>query len=108
MFNIHELPAVVSDSALGGDSPVTVSSLPACCWDPSVAVTSWGTQNTPKDAPMAAPCPHPSPVWLASSSSARVRGRWLLIDVSFLCSLMKGSSDTKLIKTSRGGPRACL
>lgn len=57
---------------------------------------------------MAAPRLHPSPVWLVSSSPARVRGRWLLIDVSFLCSLMKGSGDTELIKTSRGGPRACL
>lgn len=57
---------------------------------------------------MAAPRLHPSLVWLVSSSPARIGGRWLLIDVSFLCSLMKGSGDTELIKTSRGGPRACL
>ena len=57
---------------------------------------------------MAAPRLHPGPVWLPSSSLACVGGKWLLIDVSFLCSLMKGSGDTELIKTSRGGPRACL
>lgn len=57
---------------------------------------------------MAAPCPHPGLGWLVSSSPARVGGRWLLIDVSFLCSLMKDSGDTELIKTSRGGPGACL
>lgn len=44
----------------------------------------------------------------ASGLPAPVAGRWLLIAVPFLCSLMKGSGDTELIKTSRGGPRARL
>lgn len=57
---------------------------------------------------MAAPCPCPSLGWLASSSPAHIGGRWLLIDISFLCSLMKDSGDTELIKTSRGGPGSCL
>lgn len=89
---------------LSGDSPVTVSSC-----QHAAGTSPWlGHKNTLKDASVTASVLHPGLAWLVHSSLTCIAGRLLLIDVSFLCSLMKGSGDTKQIKTSRGGPRSCL